>query len=319
MMERSLINKIGEFGGVSSLFEVLPPRGDTTEEKIRSWCERIGQAAETLPFLAINIPEVLDESRDGQRTYSYVPHMEPRVFAQHLRPYLPDAVEIIINRVVVHSPLAKQKEWIRQTYHDYDIRQLVLVGGESSQVEYPGPSVALAAQTIREQINPELPKEQGVRCGAICIPTRRSTKKDRDESQRLINKTKAGISFFSSQLIYEASHTCDLLKTYDELCKKQAIAPRPIFISLAPLSQKKHIDFVKWLGVSIPDALEERLLQVGDTFGEESLKVCEQLFKEILIFKAKNNLHVPLGLNISYLIRSNFDLSLELAKRLNAL
>ena len=49
--------------------------------------------------------------------------------------------------------LQKQTDWIKETFYDYDIENLILVGGESSKIEYSGPSVNSTSEYITRDLN----------------------------------------------------------------------------------------------------------------------------------------------------------------------
>lgn len=57
--------------------------------------------------------------------------------------------EPIINQVVVHYDRESYVTWLRETWDEYGIRNLVLVGGDSSRTAYEGPSVLEAAHPGR--------------------------------------------------------------------------------------------------------------------------------------------------------------------------
>ena len=54
-----------------------------------------------------------------------------------------------------------------------------------------------------------------------------------------------------------------MLKYYDDICKKSKVLPRRILLSFAPVSSKKNIDFLKWLGVEIPKKTEKHLIEIA--------------------------------------------------------
>ena len=306
-------------GGTPMLFETIPPRRDASPEKVNAWRDRIVTAVKSLPVTAVNIPEVRDESREGERTYTYVKRMKPREFGACLREALPETVDLVINRVVVYRTMEQQKDWLENSYRDWGIRNLILVGGESNRIDYPGPSVAAAAKLVTQEVNAHLPADEQWFCGAITIPSRRRSDATRDEPARLIAKAEAGIEFFTSQVIYEADSTCRLLGDYSKLCQETGAAPKRIFIAMAPILQAKHLEFVRWLGVEIPPGIEGELLADESQVGEKSLAICERHFQQIRDFNEQLSLPIPLGLNVSPLIRSGFDLGVELASRLGRL
>jgi len=152
-----------------TMFEVIPPRRDAAAEQQVLWRDRILKACAALHCAAINIPEVRDESRAGERTYAYAKRIKPREFGKALSEAAPPGLNVVINRVVVYRTVEQQKRWLKNS-HQVGMRNLILVGGESSRVTYPGPSVSQAARLIREEVNTQLPPEEQFFCGGQLIP-----------------------------------------------------------------------------------------------------------------------------------------------------
>lgn len=304
-------------GGLPLLFEVIPPRKDSPEAKIHEWRDRVVQIATRCPIAAINIPEVREEERGGERTYTYVKRMKPRQFGKLVSEAAPQPIDLVINRVVVYRSIEKQRDWLLNS-HAVGIRNIILVGGESGQITYPGPSVKTLAQLIAEEVNPLLPEGERFFCGGIAIPTRRRSDPSRDEPARMLEKIRAGIEFFTTQVIYEADKAARLLSDYAAACQQQNVTPRRVFFSLAPVGQAKHIEFIRWLGAEVPPGTEALLIKGGAKMGEASLDTCCRIVEELMSFADRESLAVPLGFNISPLIRSNTGLGEELAKRIAA-
>src|SRR5207247_9071193 len=85
---------------------------------------------------AVNIPEVLEENHAGQPFYR---DLDPRDFAALLGDL---RVDPIVNKVVAHVPSESLlRRWIHESLEQHALRNFVLVGGNSSRVRYPGPSV----------------------------------------------------------------------------------------------------------------------------------------------------------------------------------
>src|SRR2546428_4243325 len=121
---------------------------------------------------AVNLPEIRDESRSAPRTARFIPRVEPRLLGARILHDLD--VEVVVNRGVVYEP--DPLPWIKETQGDFRIQNIVLVGGESSQLSYPGPSVVEAAEQIRSA-RPEM-------ClGGITIPSRLRSEEHTSELQ----------------------------------------------------------------------------------------------------------------------------------------
>ena len=88
-----------------------------------------------------------------------------------------------------------------------------------------------------------------------------------------MRKGSNGIEFFTTQVLYDSEKINKMLKYYDDICKENDVMPRRILLSFAPVSSKKNIDFLKWLGVEIPLHTEKRLLDEDSDMTDESLKI----------------------------------------------
>ena len=284
-------------------YEILPPR--EKDGTLNVYAETISSLLSQTHIDAINIPEVHDEAGRGERPVSNQERGEPRKFGMLLQDIV--GIEAIINRVVVHMPLRKQMEWIKETYSKYEIDNLIIVGGESSKQKYPGPTVNESLKKISQD---NTRRENSILCGGICIPSRRK------ESKNLIRKSECGAEFFTTQVLYDSGNIIKMIKNYQKRCDKVNTFPRRILLSFAPVSSQKNIDFLKWLGVEIPKDTERYLNGRPGSMTERSLDVAIEVLNEILAFIANNNLKVPVGLNVEHIMSYNFQSSVEMLQEL---
>jgi len=285
-------------------YEILPPR--EKDGTLNSYAEKISSLLSQTHIDAINIPEVHDEEERGVRPVKNLERAEAREFGKLLQDSV--GIEVIVNRVTVHRDFDYQKNWIKETFYDYDIENLILVGGEKSGTEYIGPSVNQTSEYITRDLNTG---KFDIFCGGITIPSRKI------ESERLLRKGSNGIEFFTSQVLYDSAKTKKMLKHYHELCKKNNILPRRILLSFAPVSSQENINFLKWLGVEIPSETERRLKQSKQKMSDESLEIASEILKEILDNNEKLGIQVPIGLNIEHIMSYNFQTSINMLQELS--
>ena len=285
-------------------YEILPPR--EKDGTLNSYAERISSLLSQTHIDAINIPEVHEENGRGIRPVKNLERAEAREFGRLLQDSV--GIEAIVNRVMVHNNLDYQKNWIKETFYDYDIENLILVGGETSNIEYPGPSVNESAEYITRDLNTG---RFDIFCGGITIPSREV------ESKRLLQKGSNGIEFFTSQVLYDATKVKKMLKYYDELCKVNSVLPRRILLSFAPVSSKKNIDFLKWLGVEIPSQTEKRLISDKKNMPSKSLEIASDILKDILNNNEELGITVPVGLNVEHIMSYNFQSSINMLQELS--
>lgn len=300
------------------LYEVIPPQHDMDEFYLEAYVSSIQQLVNSVkfPIAAFNIPEIHQESGRSDTTrqsFQQNHKITPLAFAKLLEERLQTKVQCILNRCSVHEALPAQQFWLNDVVPVTDIDSLILVGGESSKTRYPGPSVTEFAGYL-QQYYPER-----FCLGGITIPSRRHEDSSRDEPNRLITKTRSGIEFFTSQVIYEEKATISLLQAYQELCNKLGQKPAYLFLSFAPVTKKQDVDFLRWLGVKIPLYIEKKLLSSDIGIGWRSIEVLEEVLAAILQFSKQQQLTIPIGLNIEHISKSNFEISKELIDRLGKL
>ena len=284
-------------------YEILPPR--EKDGTLNSYAETISSLLSQTHIDAINIPEVHDEIGRGDRPVTNQKRGEPREFGMLLQDIV--GIEAIINRVVVHEPYEEQMRWIEETNTTYEIENMIIVGGESSKVDYPGPTVNEMLQTIARGYNSN---GGDIFCGGIAIPSRKK------ESRNLIKKSEHGSEFFTTQVLYDSENIIKMINNYQSRCNELDTFPRRILLSFAPVSSQKNIEFLKWLGVEIPDDTERYLKGRPGSMTERSLDVAVEVLNEILDFITVNNLKVPVGLNVEHIMSYNFQSSVEMLQEL---
>ncbi len=282
------------------VYEMLSPR--EKDGTLNSYAENISSLLAQTHIDAINIPEVRDEIVRGKRPVKNQLRAEPREFGKLLQDIV--GIESIVNRVVVHQSLEKEMAWFEETYNKYEIENLITVGGESRNITYPGPSVNEALEAIKQNLTLD------VLCGGISIPSREK------ESRKLIEKSKNGSEFFTTQVLYDSSKIIKMISHYQKRCDEQNTFPRRLLLSFAPVSSKKNIKFLKWLGVDIPTDTEKYLNENDQIMTERSMEIAINVLNETLTFLNENKIVVPIGLNVEHIMSYNFQASIEMLQEL---
>jgi len=282
-----------------TFFEMVPPA-----EKLGSIPLALAEARKVRHLVdAINLPEIRDESRGSPRTIKFIPRVEPRVLGERLRREVD--VDIVLNRAVVYE--ADPITWFRQSHAQFGVDHVILVGGESSQVQYPGPTVLEAAEHVRAA---ELP----ISLGGISIPSRPR------EAERVRRKCAAGLHFFTTQVLFDSNDIVWLVQRLNGLEAR-------IFLSFAPVSHPRDLEFLRWLGADIPDDLDKFLLR-GHTGAEGSPVAHESCLERSLNLAQRILMDVfdnlppdppPLGLNIEHINQRNLAGAIKMVERLGEL
>jgi 5,10-methylenetetrahydrofolate reductase len=284
-----------------TFFEMVPPAVGKPE----SLESAVTEAKKVRPLVdALNLPEIHDEQRGAERTHRFVERLEPRVLAAHIRREVD--VEIVLNRCVVYE--ADQLRWFRETREDFGVGHAILVGGESSQVRYPGPSVLEAAEQVRTA---ELPFS----LGGISIPSRLH------EAERIRRKQAAGLRFFTTQVLFDSNDIVSLIQQLNGLEAR-------IFLSFAPVSHPRDLEILRWLGADIPADLDRFLLHgegrgdgsaaaAAETSFARSLNLAQRILMDV--FDSLPPDPPLVGLNVEHINRRNFAPAVRMLERLGPL
>ncbi len=286
------------------IYEIIPPR--IVDGTIESYAEKISTLLSRTHIDAINIPEVHSEKTRGNRPVEEKLRSEPREFGRLIQDTV--GIEAIINRVTVMKDRDYQQKWFSETYEKFGIDNIILVGGESSKINYPGPSVIESSNLIRDLNNSQ---HTDIFCGGISLPSRKF------ESETILKKTVSGIEYFTTQVLYESRKICKLLKYYHETCIKNNQSPKRIILSFAPISTNKNLKFLQWLGVEIPEKTIEIFENNENDMLEKSIQLSLSILDEIFAFQSDNGIAVPIGLNIEHIMHYNFEHSVRLLQMMS--
>ena len=268
-------------------FEPVPPSARLSPASADRQFEAVARVVEQIPRIdAINVPELLDENHDGRPYYRT---SDPRLYTRRIAERTGRLG--IVNKVVAHLTDAEHvRRWAEETT-GLGVRHAVLIGGNSRFIPYPGPPV-IEANRICEPVF----ARAGGGIGNVAIPQRMG------EADRMLAKTKAGCTFFTTQILYDAEPALATLVAYGERCAAEAIAPAPVLLSLAPLADEADVEFVRWLGAEVPLAVEDAVLAAaewGGTAGAEaSTSRAVQVYEQIRRGVAARAPQLLLGVNV---------------------
>jgi hypothetical protein len=162
-------------------------------------------------------------------------------------------------------------------------------------------SVMVGAASRRQAASLKLPEAYAIarrECpalpvGGVLIAERHE--QTRAEDQRAIGKMDAGCSYFISQAVYSVTATKDLLSDLFYRCEAEQRRMPPVLITLSPCGSLRTLDFLRWLGVSVPRWLENDLRRSKDIL-QASLKVCAEVLADLHDFAVSHG--IPLGCNV---------------------
>jgi hypothetical protein len=281
-------------------YGMTPPKIQHSEEELQSIAQTHIQRVKDLDIDGLVLYDIQDESdrTDMQRPFPFIQTLDPCVYAQN---YLdaPLKYPVVVYKAVGKYEKEEFKEWLENRKNkDF---HTVFVGAASKDTNV---NIGMReAYELKKQICPN------VVLGGIVIPERHMLK--HDEHLRVISKIESGCEFFVSQCVYDLMAAKKFLDDYEAYAKAHDKPLVPIIFTITPCGSVKTLEFMKWLGINIPEHLELRLKNSEDIL-HDSVKLSRDIF-EILYFYGKGK-GIPVGCNVeSVAIRkAEIDASIEL-------
>ncbi|PRP84040.1 hypothetical protein PROFUN_08502 [Planoprotostelium fungivorum] len=334
VLRQDFRHKVRDHSRGVCIFGTVPPPSKVATDKVEEFAKGIVNSLQSVEPDGVIVYDIQDEkSRSGEeRPFPFSQTHEPREFARLLVQHSSSddgsttQIEPIVFRAHEPSEAIRDKahinkiyNWLNETWDEYDVRNLVLVGG-SSIITHPTEEEELKPSMSVQQISQLIVDEhdRDWLLGGITIPERH---RDRgNEHQRLLHKVESGIEFFTSQVVYNADNAIWLLRDYDEACKERNIKPVRIIFTFAPFGSDGTVKFLRWLGVEVPDGTMKRVLSRPTLKQrvDESNEICWENFTRILAACQRLKISVPIGVSVECVSKSKMesDGALELFKML---
>lgn len=267
-------------------YGTVPPRKTTPIAKVRKMAEDLIKEIEALGVDALVIYDVQDEAgrTGGERPFPFSPSLESESYVTLLREFM----EVPIECIVYHALPYHQREHFDEFLANVNAAKcnaIVLVGGPS---EHSQLSVTEAAEIVQKS-------QYNISVGGITLPERHTSKGR--EHELVAEKVNKGLSFFTSQVVYNADNAITFLQDYDVLCKAEGKTPARIMFTFAPFGREETAVFMRWLGVELPEGTKKRVLSKGaptDCVGE-AIQICRENLTRILNACEIYNIEIPLG------------------------
>jgi 5,10-methylenetetrahydrofolate reductase len=264
-------------------YGMTPPKEDNTEEKIAEIAQKQIERLKDLDIDALILYDVQEESDriDQERPFPYTTMLDPELYSNQYLHTL--EVPKIIYRCVGKYSENELTQWVRKDADEQ--RYTVYVGASSSQQQV---KLELADAYRISKLN-----NDNLSFGGVIIPERHMVKND--EHLRVVNKVKQGCDYFISQATYNVEASKNFLSDYYHHCIENEIEMVPILFNLAPCGSTKTLDFMKWLGISIPRWLENELKYSSDVL-DKSIQLTTKIFEELYEFGLEKG--IPIGCSV---------------------
>ncbi|OUS01118.1 5,10-methylenetetrahydrofolate reductase [Gammaproteobacteria bacterium 42_54_T18] len=299
-----LIEKIKNRESGIVLYGITPPKKGTSSEKIEDISARQIQRLQGLNVDGLILYDIQDEkSRTSEeRPFPYMETLDAYSYSEkHLSSL---AIPKVIYRSVGKYSESELREFMTSASPEEVLT--VFVGSPSKN---QGVTLTMnEAYQLRKDAN------SNILLGGVTISERHQSKGD--EHIRVFNKIAQGCSFFVSQGVYDVNASKDFLSEYYYYGLEHNIPLVPILFTLTPCGSLKTLQFMKWLGISVPKWLENDLVHSKDIL-QKSVDFCEQSWRELKQFADEKG--IPVGCNIeSVAIRKvEVDASIDLLRRIS--
>jgi hypothetical protein len=287
-------------------YGMTPPKETHSLEKMAEISHKQCERLQKLQIDGLILYDVQEESDriDQDRPFPYLQTVDPTTYS---KTYLSNLhIPKIIYRCVGKYTEEQLAEWIQADLEED--RFSVFVGASSSkqEVQMGLPEAYVLSRKLNDKLT----------LGAVVIPERHM-KKD-DEHLRMINKIASGSRFFISQATYNVEASKNFLSDYYYHCKENKLDMVPILMNIAPCGSTKTLEFMKWLGISIPKWLENDLKYSQDVL-DKSVSVSQQIFEEIFEFGLEKG--IPIGCSVESVSTRKVEIeaSIQLVHEIKAL
>lgn len=278
-----VVQKVRAGEGDFLLFGITPPKAATPLDKLDQITENTVarlQSANPDGVVLYDIAEEHDRNPEA-RPFPFLPTLDPADYlTQHLTAWQRPSV---IYRAVGKYSEDELASWLRA--QNTDQVMTVLVGASSR--DNIGATSLRRAYELRSAIQPDL------LAGGVLIPERHAER--RDEHHRMFAKQVAGVSFFVSQILYDANAAKNVIADYVDECETQGVAPKPLIFTLSVCGSVKTLDFLAWLGVKVPHWMQRDLRRAENTL-DASLEMSSAIAEDVLQYGRR--IGVPVGLNV---------------------
>jgi hypothetical protein len=287
-------------------YAIAPPNQATPPERRREIAAQQSARLGAMPIDALLVYDVQDEAAraPAPRPFAFAPKVDPLSYA--FESLQVGALPRIVYRAVASQSEAALCRWLEQL-RAY-AGGAVLVG---APIRSAAPALSLPrALGLCRRHAPGLP------LGGVLIPERHRARGGEDA--RVWTKMQQGCRFFVSQTVWCAATTRRFLRDLRERAELSGFEPPPILLTFSPCGSVQTLQFLRWLGVAVPDSVERELTAAPDMLAR-SVELAAEAFAELRSFAEQQGLSV--GCNVESLTAraAEVDASVELLQRVDQL
>ena len=198
MLKDKILNK--EAGIV--LYGMTPPKENTEVERVKEIASKHINRIQSLDIDGVVLYDIQDESarNDEERPFPFLPTFEPQKYSGDFLTGL-DLPKVLFQVVGKHSE-ESLKNWMQNNVNNGDLG--VFIGNSSSS---QSTDITMdKAYALRQEFASEM------LVGGVAIPERHYAKKD--EHLRIASKINSGVSYFTTQAVYNVEASKNMMSEY---------------------------------------------------------------------------------------------------------
>lgn len=298
-----MLDKIKNKSNGIVLYGVTPPKARCGQEDAVAYTSRhlAKIDASLLDGLIVYDVQKEDSRSIKKRPYPYEPTLDSyRYSCEYLK-------HIALPKIIYRAVGRYSKEELTDFLHEIDVNHYASVFvGAASRNQSVQLSLALA-YALHSIVRTDLV------LGGVVIPERHQKKQD--EHFRVLSKIKKGCQFFISQGVYDVELSKQFILDYSLLGQLLNQPLCPIIFTFSPCGSNRTLDFIEWLGISVPAWLRDELRSSNDIL-DCSMKFAQMHWEILRSYAAQ--LGVPVGCHVESISTREEDVaaSIELLSRL---
>ena len=286
-------------------YGITPPKRSYPPDKRSRVAATQSERIRALPIDGLVVYDLQDESdrTSQERPFPFVETIDPVEYAYE------DLREVTAPKVVYRCVAPLPEASLAASLERIDAQG--------------GLSVLVGAASRRQAIVTRLPQAYtlaaqrcgGLPIGGVLIAERHDGRGGEDS--RVLRKMDQGCSFFVTQAVYSVVASKNVLSDLHYHAQRLQRPVPPILVTLSPCGSTKTMEFMRWLGISVPRWLDNELTHAHDIL-ETSVELCIDILTDLVDFaRAKG---IPLGCNVESvsLRKAEIEASVELVHRARA-
>jgi methylenetetrahydrofolate reductase (NADPH) len=278
-----LLKKLKNSESGLTIYSLTPPKETISDDELKVLNKRRAMRISSIHCDAISIYDVQEEKtrNSNKRTFEYKTALDPQRYGNSIN------IENNLPQIIYLATGKYTREELLSIYKNNREKAFVLVGSPCS--ETPVKTTLKQAYEISSIFeNPT---------GGVLIGERHQN--GSSEVERVLGKIDRGADFFISQCIYDGLLYEKFLKNYAEESQILNYTMKPIILTFSPIGNTSSIDFMKWLGVQIPEEFL-RNIPDKDNFIDYSVTYHEEKARKLIDLAIA--LKIPFGINFESVI-----------------